>query len=118
MRLGLVLAEVGEGAQVKVDDEEVQQSMFELLRQYPGQEKQLFDYYRKNPRALGELRAPLFEEKVVDHIIALANVTDRPVSREELFKPEGDALEAALGRAEIAVETEVEQPAEPAGETA
>lgn len=118
VRLGLVLAEVGEGAQVKVDDEEVQQSLFELLRQYPGQEKQLFDYYRKNPRALGELRAPLFEEKVVDHIIALANVTDRPVSREELFKPEGDALEAALGRAEIAVETEAEQPAEPAGETA
>lgn len=124
VRLGLVLAEVGEGAQVKVDDEEVQQSLFEMLRQYPGQEKQLFDYYRKNPRALGELRAPLFEEKVVDHIITQATVTDVAVSREELFKPEGDALEAALGRPELEPESqgsldeEPETPEMPAGETA
>ena len=90
VRLGLVLAEVGEGAQVKVDDNEVTRALIELVQRYPGQEKEVYDYYRKNPRALGELRAPLFEEKVVDHIIAQAKVTDVTVSREELFKPEGD----------------------------
>ncbi len=102
VRLGLVLAEVGEGAQVKVDDNELTKSLLELVRQYPGQEKQVWEYYQKNPRALSELRAPLFEEKVVDHIITQAKVTDVAVSREELFKAEGDALEAALGRSEFA----------------
>ena len=102
VRLGLVLAEVGEAAQVKVDDNEVTKSLVDLTRQFPGQEQQVWDYYRKNPQALAELKAPLFEEKVVDHIIAQAKVTDVTVSREDLFKPEGDELEAALDRIEPA----------------
>ena len=54
------------------------------MRQFPGQEKQVLDYYRKNPQAMMELRGPIFEQKVVDSIVAKATVTDKPVSREEL----------------------------------
>ena len=56
------------------------------VRQFPGQEQQMYEYYAKNPNALAELRAPLFEDKVVDFIIELAEVTEKPVSRDELFK--------------------------------
>ncbi|RFB80466.1 trigger factor [Methylovirgula sp. 4M-Z18] len=86
VRLGLVLAEVGEKAAVKVPDEDVTRALIERARQYPGQEKQVWDFYSKNPERLAELRAPLFEEKVVDHIISLAKVTDKTVSKDELFK--------------------------------
>ncbi len=89
VRLGLVLAEVGEKAGIKVEDAEVGKALVELVRQYPGQEQVVWDHYRKNPQALAEVKAPLFEEKVVDHIVAQAQVTERVVSREELFKPLG-----------------------------
>ena len=59
-------------------------------RQFPGQEQQVWEYYRKNPQALASLRAPIYEEKVVDFIVELANVTDKPVSRDELFREEED----------------------------
>ena len=97
VRLGLVLAEVGEKAGIKVEDNEVGKALVELTRQYPGQEKQVWDFYTKNPQALSEIKAPLFEEKVVDHIVSLAQVSDRTVSREDLFKaPEdGDGLPKA-----------------------
>ena len=90
VRLGLVLAEVGEKAGIKVEDNEVGKALVELTRQYPGQEKQVWEHYTKNPQALSELKAPLFEEKVVDHIVGQAKVTERTVSREELFKPQDD----------------------------
>lgn len=92
VRLGLVLAEVGEKAGVKVEDEEVTKALIERLRAFPGQEQAMWDYYRKNPDALGEIRAPLFEEKVIDHILGLAKVTDKHVSKDELIKmnEEGD----------------------------
>ncbi|MCB1545460.1 MAG: trigger factor, partial [Rhodoblastus sp.] len=88
VRLGLLLAEVGEKAAVKVEDDEVTKALIERIRAYPGQEQQLWDYYRKNPQALGEIRAPLFEEKVIDHILGLAKVTDKHVTRDELMKME------------------------------
>jgi trigger factor len=87
VRLGLVVAEIGEKAGVKIADDEVSRAIVERARQFPGQEKLFWDYYQKNPQALAEIRAPLFEEKVVDHIIGLAKVTDKTVSKEELFKP-------------------------------
>ncbi len=87
VRLGLVVAEIGEKAGVKIGDDEVSRAIVERARQFPGQEKLFWDYYQKNPQALAEIRAPLFEEKVVDHIIGLAKVTDKTVSKEELFKP-------------------------------
>jgi trigger factor len=86
VRLGLVLAEIGEKNEIKVTDDEVSRSVVERARQFPGQEQQVWDYYRKNPQMLASLRAPLFEEKVVDFLLELASVSDKEVSREELYK--------------------------------
>ena len=69
----------------------MQQSLFQQLRQFPGQEKEVYDFYKSNPEALASLRAPIFEEKVVDHLLTLADITDRTVSREELFKDDEEA---------------------------
>lgn len=91
VRLGLVLAEIGEKNNIKVTDEEVTRAVVERARQFPGQEQQVWDYYRKNPQALATLRAPIFEEKVVDFLLELAKVTDQPVSREDLYKDDDGA---------------------------
>ena len=99
VRLGLVLAQVGESADIKVSDEEVDRALVERVRQYPGQERQVWDFYQKNPGALAELRAPIFEEKTVDHILAQVKVTENEISREALFADEDDA-EAAPAKAE------------------
>lgn len=86
VRLGLVLAEIGQKAEVNVTNEEVQQAMIAEARQYPGQEQQVFEFYQKNPQAVAQLRAPIYEEKVVDLIIEKAKVTDKTVDKDELFK--------------------------------
>lgn len=86
VRLGLVLAQVGERADIKVSDEEVNQALVERIRQYPGQERQVWDFYQKNPGARAELRAPIFEEKTVDHILGQVKVVEEPTTREALFK--------------------------------
>jgi trigger factor len=88
VRLGLVLAQVGEKSDIKVTDDEVTQALVERVRQFPGQEKQVWEYYRKNAQALAELRAPIFEEKVVDHILSQVKVVEEPVSKEALFGDE------------------------------
>lgn len=85
VRLGLVLSEVGEKREVKVTDDEVSRALIERARQFPGQEKQVFDYFRSNAMALASLRAPIFEEKVVDLIVSEAKVTDKEVTKEELL---------------------------------
>jgi len=90
VRLGLLLAEIGARAAIKVSDEEVSQALAQRARAFPDQEKIVWDYYRKNPRALAEIRAPLFEDKVVDHIISQVKLTDRKVSRDELLKVNDD----------------------------
>jgi trigger factor len=86
VRLGLVIAEIGEKNNIKVTDEQLTAAVMERARQMPGQEQQVWDYYRNNPGALAGLRAPIFEEKVVDFLVELAEITDKPVSREELYK--------------------------------
>ncbi len=86
VRLGLVVAEIGNVNEVQVTDEEHQQALIAEVRRFPGQEQQVYDYYRKNPQALASLRAPIFENKVVDHIIELGAITDKKVTREELAK--------------------------------
>ncbi|MEJ1159339.1 trigger factor [Prosthecomicrobium sp. N25] len=91
VRLGLVLSEVGEKNDVKVTDEEVSRALVERVRQFPGQEKEVYEYYSKNPMALATLRAPLFEDKVVDWILGQAKVSDRTVSKDELFKEPEEA---------------------------
>ena len=95
VRLGLVLAQVGESADIKVSDEEVNQALIARVRQFPGQEQQVWDFYRKNAQALAELRAPLFEEKVVDHVLAQVKLVEEPVSKEALFADEDAEADAA-----------------------
>ena len=91
VRLGLVLSEIGEKNKITVSDEEVSRALVERARQFPGQEKQVWDYYRNTPTALAQLRAPIFEDKVVDFILELAKVNENKVSREDLFKDDPDA---------------------------
>ena len=86
VRLGLVLAEIGDKNNIKVTEEEITRAIVERARQFPGREKELWDYFRNNPNALASLRAPIFEEKVVDFIIELAKPTEKKVSREELLR--------------------------------
>jgi trigger factor len=86
VRLGLVLSEIGEKNKIEVTDEEVQRALYDRVRQFPGQERQVFEFYKSNPQALASLRAPIYEEKVVDFILSLAKVTDKTVSKEELEK--------------------------------
>lgn len=93
VRLGLVLSEIGEKNTITVTDEEVSRALVERARQFPGQEKQVWDYYRNNPQMLAQLRAPIFEDKVVDFILELAKVNEQKVTREELLKD--DAAETA-----------------------
>ncbi|MGE0583979.1 MAG: trigger factor [Flavobacteriaceae bacterium] len=85
VRLGLLLSKIGEDGEVQVTDEETNKAMIETLRQYPGQEQQVWEFYQKNPQAVASLRAPLFENKVVDYIVSKADVTEKKVSREELY---------------------------------
>jgi trigger factor len=84
VRLGLVLGTLGEKEGIQVNEQELQQSLMARARQFPGQEKQVFDHYRKNPGALIELRGPIFEQKVVDFLVSKAKVTEKSVTREEL----------------------------------
>ncbi len=91
VRLGLVLAEIGEKNKITVTDEELNRAVMEHVRQFPGQEQRVWDYYRQNPQALASLRAPIYEEKVVDFLVELAGVTEKKVSREELFKEDESA---------------------------
>ena len=84
VRLGLVLGTMGEKEAIQVNEQELQQALMARVRQFPGQEKQVYDHYRKNPGALIELRGPIFEQKVVDHIVSKATVADKTVSKEEL----------------------------------
>ncbi len=91
VRLGLVLAEIGKRAEVQVPQEDLQREMINMARAYPGQEKEVLEFYQKNPAAVQQLRAPLFEERVVDHILEKAKVEDKKVSKEKLMEdPDGD----------------------------
>ena len=90
VRLGLVLSRIGEDAQVEVTEDEMQRALYEQVREYPGQEQQVMDYYRNNPEALQALRAPIFEEKTVDYILELAEVTEKTVTKDELLAEEDD----------------------------
>ncbi len=91
VRLGLVIGEIGEKFDIKVEQEELREALVQQARQYPGQEQAVYEYFEKTPGAIGQLRAPIFEEKVVDLLVDKANVTDRNVTKEELVKPlDGD----------------------------
>lgn len=85
VRLGLVLAEIGRKNKVEVSDQEVAQALQQQARNFPGRERQVYELYQKNPSMLAQIRAPLYEEKVVDFILELAKVKNETVTREELF---------------------------------
>ena len=91
VRLGLVLAEIGEKNNITVTDDELSRAVMDRARQFAGQEQRVWDYYRQNPQAVAALRAPIFEEKVVDFLLELASVKDSKVSREELYKDDESA---------------------------
>ncbi|MGA7713677.1 MAG: trigger factor [Rhizomicrobium sp.] len=93
VRLGLVLARIGEQNALSVAPDEIQRAVATRARQFPGQEQKVFEYYSRNQQALAEIRAPLFEDKVVDFIAELAHVTDRKVDRETLFLDPDEAAE-------------------------
>ena len=86
VRLGLVLAEVGRLNNIQVGQDELNRAVVAEARKYPGQEKAVFEYFKTNPDAVNGLRAPLYEEKVVDFLFEMAQVTDKPISPEELMK--------------------------------
>ena len=85
VRLGLVLAEIGERNRIEVSDAELQRALAEEIRRNPGREAEISELYKANPSAVGRLRAPLFEDKVIDFLMELVDVTDKPVTREELI---------------------------------
>jgi trigger factor len=95
VRLGLVLSEIGEKNKITVTDDEVSRAAIERARQMPGREKEVWDYYRNNANALAQLRAPIYEDKVVDFILELANVTEKKVTREDLYKDDEAEQSAA-----------------------
>ncbi|MBR0943186.1 trigger factor [Bradyrhizobium liaoningense] len=95
VRLGLVLSEIGEKNKITVTDDEVGRAVIERARSMPGREKEVWDYYRSNAQALAQLRAPIYEDKVVDFILELANVTEKKVSREDLYKDDDAEKTAA-----------------------
>jgi trigger factor len=92
VRLGLVLAEIGEKNHITVAEDELSRAVMERARQFAGQEQRVWDYYRQNPQAVAALRAPIFEEKVVDFLLELAGVTESKVSREQLYKDDDSVV--------------------------
>jgi len=86
VRLGLLLAEIGQKAEVEVSDAEMTQAVMAQARQYPGQEREFFEFVQKNPQMRQQLRAPIFEDKVIDYIVERARVTEKQVSKDELQK--------------------------------
>ena len=90
VRLGLVLAEIGRANNVGVTDNELNNAILQEARNYPGPERQVLEFYRQNPNAAAQMRAPIYEEKVVDLIFDKAEVTDAPISKEDLLKEEDE----------------------------
>ncbi len=111
VRLGLVLSEIGMKVGVKVSEGELKAAVFDQVRQYPGQEKEIMDFFRKTPEAVANLRAPIFEEKVIDHLLARIKITDKEVTVEELMKEydETDLTEKKPEKKKSAVKKDVEK---------
>lgn len=96
VRLGLVLAQIGEEANIQVSEDEMQRALIDTVRRFPvDQRGEIYEFYSQNPQALASIRAPLFEEKVVDHLLTKVDVTDKKVTREELLAEDEDEAEAA-----------------------
>ena len=90
VKLGLLLSEVGRQNNIQVPNEELSRALIQEAQRYPGQQQQVIEYYQRSPEALNQLRAPLYEEKVVDYILERAKVSERKISP-EAFAAEGEA---------------------------
>ena len=86
VKLGLLLSEAGEAAKIKLTAEDINTAIMNEAKKYPGQEKVVLDYYMKNAQAVEALKAPIMEEKLIDHVLSKANVSEKKVSVEELYK--------------------------------
>ena len=114
VKLGLVLSEIGKEAKVNIEPDDINKAIMNEARKYPGQEKAVFDYYLKNKNAVEALKAPVFEEKIIDYIISKAKVADKIISVEELYTFDDDVKPAKKtakksAKAEEAKETEKEE---------
>jgi trigger factor len=104
VRLGLILSDIGQNNQLKVEQHELNAAIAEQARRYPGQEQKVLDFFRNNPSASEHLRAPLYEDKVVDFVLQLASVSERQVTPEELMaEPDADPGNEAVASAAAAV---------------
>ena len=100
VRLGLILSDIGQANDLKVEQSEINAAVMAQARRYPGQEQKVVEFFRSNPQAVEQLRAPLYEDKVVDFILQMATVTEQSVSVEELMRdPDEDADRAGAGHA-------------------
>jgi len=88
VRLGLLLSEIGRKNNIKVEEEDTRNAMMKEIQKYPGQEKEVMEYFKKNPDAQQQLAGPVFEDKIIDFILELSKVKEKVVSIEELYKPE------------------------------
>jgi trigger factor len=93
VRLGLLLSEIGRANNLTVSQEELKRAVIAEAQRYPGQERKVLEYYQQNPQAIERFRAPIFEEKVIDYVLALAKVSERAVAPEELMR-DPEAAEA------------------------
>ena len=88
VRLSLILSEIGRQNSIKVEEDDTRKAMMREIQKYPGQEKQIMDYLKNNPEAQQQLSGPIFEDKIIDFILELANVKEKTVSVDELYKEE------------------------------
>ena len=88
VRLGLLLSEIGRKNNIKVEEEDTRNAMMKEIQKYPGQEKQVMDYFKNNPEAQQQLSGPIFEDKIIDFILELANIKEKVVTLDELYKEE------------------------------
>ena len=106
VKLGLLLSEIGKNAKVTITPDDINKAIMNEAKKYPGQEKAVFDYYLKNKQAIEALKAPVFEEKIVDYVIGQSNVSEKIVSIEELYsfdddkKPAKKAAKKSTAKAE------------------
>jgi trigger factor len=98
VRLGLVLSKVGEAAEIDVTEEELQRSLFEQVRQFPGQEQEIYKYFQETPGAAQSLRAPIFEEKTIDHLMTIIQIKDETVTKEQLTADEDEAEDKPVAK--------------------
>ncbi|MBQ8436548.1 MAG: trigger factor [Alphaproteobacteria bacterium] len=117
VKLGLLLSEVGKEAKISVEPDDVNKAIMDEARKYPGQEKAVFDFYLKNKQAVESLKAPIFEEKIVDHILSQVSLNEKIVSVEDLYKFDDEVKTAKKAKTAPKKEAKAEKAEKPAKET-